>query len=125
MLESVLWKMSEEKKPLSQADQRVQAIMDKMEALRVEMKAELDKIKIPATPSSKEEHKEDPLEHIHNCPTCKKKLDEEKDAFAKEVMQKTLKERATYPVVCKGCGLGVKEDEKTCPNCGSTEGKYR
>jgi rubrerythrin len=109
----------------SLADQRVQAIMDKMEALRVEMKAELDKIKIPATPSSKEEHKEDPLEHIHSCPTCKAKLDAEKEAYAKENLIKTLKERKDKPVVCKGCGIGVEENEKSCPFCGSTEGKYR
>lgn len=61
------------------------------------------------------------LEQADACPECKKGLDD----FGKEYMRKTLEERSKLPYVCKDCGLGVKEDDEKCPNCGGEDAETR
>lgn len=79
------------------------------------------------------EHKHEEPKHEHfavdlaymekgdACPDCVKGL----DTFGKEYMKKTLEGRSKLPYICKDCGLGVKDDEEECPNCGGKDAEER
>jgi rubrerythrin len=106
----------------SKADERVEIILARIDALKKEM----DQFKPPVkteTPSKTKE--EDPYDHVHTCPTCKAKLDKEISDRAREETDKAFKERAKYPLQCEGCGLGVKIEEASCPGCGSKQARER
>jgi hypothetical protein len=95
----------------------------------------------PQNLPSEKESNENPWEHVHNCPTCKPKLDKEKEDYAKtkfdkdkdnyaqnyakEYIKNLWKERKDLPVECEDCGTHVRKEEKECPNCGSTKGRPR
>jgi hypothetical protein len=106
----------------SLADQRVDKILAEIKVLQDKMKEYEPPKPTKETPSTKEE---DPYEHVHTCPTCKDKLQKEKDDYSREQTQKAFKERASYPFQCVGCGLGVKVEETECPACGNKRANPR
>lgn len=93
------------------------------------LKAEIQKLK--KTPSSKkeatkenvphsttEEKKEghETIEDLINCPDCGPKA-------RKLILEKLYKEHPIkHPVKCRECGIPIDQEEKECPNCGSTKG---
>lgn len=76
------------------------------------------------TPEHKHEHFSADLEYMgkkDSCPNCVEGLDK----FGKEYMKKQLEERSKLPLICSDCGLGVREDEETCFNCGGKDAEKK
>jgi len=81
--------------------------------------------------SKQEKHEHETHEHFKadikyldaddSCPECKAGLEK----FGKAYMKKTLEARKDLPFECEECGLGVEEEEESCPNCGSREARER
>jgi len=56
-----------------------------------------------------------------HCPECQ----QVKKQVGEQYAQQILKERATMPYTCIGCGTGVQETEKECPACGNKKARHR
>jgi len=68
--------------------------------------------------TSKEPPEHQTIEEAVNCKDCYPKI---RDL----VLKKHREETKDSKLICKECGLGVKEEWESCPSCGSKEAKER
>jgi len=127
--------MTEEKKASEK-------ILERMDTLETTLRTLIER-RPPQNLPSEKESAENAWEHVHVCPTCKPKLDKEKEEYAEERVKKVAaeskdlqqKEKEEYAkehvkkvaaeskdlqYECVGCGTHFEKGKKECPNCRGT-----